>query len=570
MSDVAVQVKRARAVRLLGGETLLSFALLLTLAALVLLPLGYLAFGALSSAPPHAPDAILTWNNLAAVYASGKFIEPLLTTLGIGIATGFVSTVIGLLLVWILVRFVVPGARVWRVLLTVPLYFSPLMLAFAFVALGSPRVGLINHAWQAIGEVGSIVNVYSFVGIVFVLSVHYVPYALLVLAGPVEAIGSELEEAALVLGSSRPQVARFIVLPLLRPALISTFMIIAAMAAENFAVPTLLGRSAHIKTIPGEIYYLVSAEPTSPNLAAALGSLLLLIACAGVLGYRWMARASDRYVAVTGKPKRRVRTDPGTWRLVLPVLLGAYLSVTTVLPLAALIYGSFLPFLGRRVNLDLLTLRNYASALQPANVQALTNSLLLASIAATICVVLGFLVSFCVWRTRAPLRSALDYLSSVSVAIPGMVLGIGMLWTYVGAPFGLWGSIWILLLAYVARFVVHPTRAASTGLLQMSRDLDEAGRVLGASLPRRMLDISAPIVRVPLLSSWLVVAIFAFNEVTSTVLLYSSRSLTLSILTWNSLNSVGAMQAFAFAVLQGLITAVLVTCVYFLSGRERE
>nr|GAJ37932.1 ferric transport system permease protein fbpB [Bradyrhizobium sp. DOA9] len=533
------------------------------------MPLGYLAFGALSSAPPHAPDASLTFKNLVDVYATSRFVEPLLTTLGIGIATGIVSTAIGLVLVWLLVRVAVPGARVWRVLLTVPLYFSPLMLAFAFVALGAPRVGLVNQVWQAIGATGSLVNVYSFVGIIFVLSVHYVPYALIVLAGPVEAVGSELEEAASVLGSSHLQVARFIVLPLLRPALLSTFMIIATMAAENFAVPTLLGRSAHIKTIPGEIYYMVSAEPTSPNLAAALGSLLLLIACAGVMGYRWMAKASDRYVVVTGKPKRRARTDAGRWRPALPVLLGTYLCCTTLLPLTALVYGSFLPFLGRRMNLDLLTLRNYETALRPANLQALTNSLVLAGLAATICVALGFLVSFCVVRTRAPLRGALDYISSMSVAIPGMVLGIGMLWAYVGAPMGLWGSIWILLLAYVARFVVHPARAVSAGLLQLSRDLDEAGRVLGASVVRRMLDISAPIVRVPLLSSWLVVAIFALNEVTSTVLLYSSQSLTLSILTWNSLNSIGAMQAFAFAVLQGLITMVLVTCVYFLSGKER-
>lgn len=565
----SVGIRRTVSVRRRADTTaqLLCLALIVIVAALVVMPLGYLFYGAIRSAAPRSPDGAFTLENLRTIYTSLTFLEPLLTTLAIGVAAGICGAAVGFLLAWTVIRLDIPKPDLWEKLLVLPIYFSPLMLALAFIALAAPRVGFLNLLWQATGASGSVVNVYGFVGIVFVLTVHYAPYAMLVLAAPLRAISAELEEAAQVFGSSRWQLMRRITLPMLWPAIFSVILIVATLAAENFAVPTLLGREGKIRTIPGEIYFWLSYEPSSPNLAAAAGTLLLFLTLAGIFVYRRLTRISGRFVTVTGKPKPAPRIPLGRRRSLVVTILTLYLVVTTVLPLAALVFGSFLPFIGRRVNLSMLTMRNYEAAFRGENLTAIGNSLLLAVLAATLATLLGFLISYSVRRTSVRGRGLLDYLSALPVAIPGMVLGVGMLWAYVGAPFGLWGSVWILLIAYLARFVVHAVRAISTSLLQMSGEMDEAARVLGAGLFRRLSQIIMPMSRRALLSSWVLVAIFALNEVTSTILLYSSRSMTLSVLTWHALDMQGAMQAFAFSVIQGVATAALVWVSYRTAGR---
>ncbi len=546
---------------------LLCLVLIAILAVVILVPLGFLFYGAVRSGPPRSPGAAFTLANLVQIYGTAEFLAPLLGTLSIGVSVAITSAMVGALLAWVVVRTDVPRPALWEKLFLLPMYFSPLMLALAFMAIGAPRVGFLNLLWQGAGGRGSIVNVYSLLGIVFVLTVHYAPYAMLVLSSPIRAVSAELEEAALVLGSSRWEISRRIVFPMLWPAIFSAMLIIATMAAENFAVPTLLGREGKIRTIPSEIYYWLSYEPSSPNLAAAAGTMLLLLTLAGIFVYRRMTRVAGRFVTVGGKPKPMPRQSLGRARGAVTLLMVLYLIVTTVLPIAALLFGSFMRFIGRRIDLHMLTLQNYRNALTPANLTALGDTLFLAVATATLATALGFLVSYSIRRTTVPGRGLLDYLSALPIAIPGMVLGVGMLWAYVGMPWGLWGSLWVLLLAYLARFVVHAVRATGTSLLQVSGEMDEAARVLGAGLLRRLGEISLPISKRAILSSWVLVAIFVLNEITSTVLLYSSRSVTLSVLTWNALDMSGAMQAFAFSVLQGGMTAILVLVSFRIAGR---
>ena len=556
-----------RRARLTTAERLLCLALIAIVALLVLLPLAYLFYGALRSAPPRASDGVLTLDNLEQIYASLNFVEPIITTLAIGIIVGICSASIGLVLAWVVTRLDIPRPELWEKLLILPIYFSPLMLTLAFMALAAPRVGFINLLWQGLGGQGSVVNVYSFAGIIFVLCVHYAPYALLVLAAPMRAISVELEEAAQVLGSQRWNLLRRVTLPMLWPAIFSVMLIVGTMAAENFAVPTLLGRESKLRTIPGEIYFWLSYEPNNPNLAAAAGTLLLLLTLTGIFVYRRMTRISGRFIAVTGKPKPAARLPLGRWRFLVIGLLGLYLSLTTMLPIAALIVGSFMRFLGRRIDWNVMTLQNYVRALRPESLGAIGNSLLLAVIGATLATLLGFLISYSVRRTDVPGRAWLDYLSTMPIAIPGMVMGVGMLWAYAGAPLGIWGSLWILLIAYLARFTVHAVRATGNSLLQVSGEMDEAARVLGAGLFQRLRRIAMPLSKRALLSAWILVAIFILNEVTASVLLYSSRSMTLSVLTWQALDMQGAMQAFAYSVLQGGVTVLLVWLSYRLAGK---
>jgi iron(III) transport system permease protein len=556
-----------RRFRLASVESLLCGVLIVIVAALVLLPLGYLFYGALRSAPPRVAGASFTLDNLSQIYASPAFVEPILTTVALGMCVGIGSALVGTVLAWVITRLDIPRPALWEKLLVLPLYFSPLMLGLAFMAAGAPRVGFLNLLAHRLGASPTTFNVYSFAGVVFVLCVHYAPYAFMVLAGPMRAIGAELEEAAQVLGSARGRTMRRIIVPMLWPAIFSVVLIVFTLAAENFAVPTLLGRVSKLRTIPSEIYFWLSYEPNNPNLAAAAGTLLLIITMIGIFVYRRMTRVAGRYVTVMGKPKPAVRMRIGRWKWLVVGLLTLYLLLTTVVPIGSLLLGSFMRFLGPQLNMRLMTLRNYQAAFRSDNLEAMGNSLLLVALAATLTTVLGFLIAYTIRRTRVRGRGALDYLSMLPIAVPGMVLGIGMLWTYVRAPWGLWGSIWILLIAYVSRFIAHGVRAGESSLLQVSGEMDEAARVLGAGLTRRVTQIAMPLSKRALLSSWVLVAIFVLNEVTSTILLYSSRSTTLSVLTWQALDMAGAMQAFAFAAVQGVMTAVLVLISYRLAGK---
>jgi iron(III) transport system permease protein len=558
--------------RLLGrpGErtaSIMTFVLIVILAVLVLVPVGYLLYGAVRSGPPRSEGAVFTLANLATIYGSTDFLEPFLNTILIGVGTGILGSAMGVVLTWIIVRLDIPRPGVWEKIIILPLYLSPLMLSLAYMALAAPRTGFINEFANALGLTGPIVNVYSFLGVIFVLSVHYVPYAILVLAAPMRAISAELEEAAYVLGSSRWQTARHITLPMLGPAIFSVALIIATLSAENFAVPTLLGREDKIRTIPSEIYYWLSYAPSDPNRAAAASTMLLLITMTGIYVYRRMTSLSSRFVTVTGKPKPMPRAALGRARPFVMAVLYIYVFVSIVLPLCALVFGSFFSFLGRTINFSHLTLNNYRTAFSGQNLQATFNTLLLAAIGALVATILGFLISYCVQRTRVRGRSTLDYLSALPIAVPGMVLAVGMLWAYVGLPFGIWGSIWMLLIAYVARFIVHSVRATNTSLLQISGEMEEAARVMGANMYHRLRDIVMPLSKRALLSSWVLVAIFIINEVTATILLYSPRSVTLSVVTWHALDMYGAMQAFALAVIQGVITAILVGISYKLAGK---
>lgn len=547
--------------------TLMTVVLIVMMSLLLLLPMAYLLYGTVRSGPPRAEGATFTLQNLASIYGSTDFIEPFINTLLIGVGTGIVGTAMGVVLTWIIVRLDIPKPGVWEKIIILPLYLSPLMLALAYMALAAPKTGFLNVLGNSLGASGPVINIYSFMGVIFVLAVHYVPYAFLVLAAPMRAVSAELEEAALVLGSSRWQTARYITLPMLAPAIFSVALIVGTLSAENFAVPTLLGREDKIRTIPSEIYYWLAYAPSDPNRAAAASTMLLLITLTGIYIYRQMTRLSSRFVTVTGKPKPMPRAKLGRSRPFVMGTLYLYVLVSIVLPLGALILGSFFSFLSRSFNIERLTLNNYKAALSGGNLDATLNTLMLAAVGAAIIVVLGFLTSYCIQRTRVPGRAVLDYLSALPIAVPGMVLAVGMLWAYVGLPFGIWGSIWMLLIAYVARFIVHAVRATNTSLLQISGEMEEAARVMGANMFQRLRDIVMPLTKRALLSSWVLVAIFIINEVTATILLYSPRSVTLSVVTWHALDMYGAMQAFALAVVQGVITAILVAVSYKLAGK---
>jgi iron(III) transport system permease protein len=520
---------------------------------LIGLPALYLIFGALWSTAPGATGGHFTLANFAATYGHASFWLLMLNTLAVAVGSAAVSVVLGTAGAWVVTRSDIPRAKMWEGLLAIPLYLSPLMLALAWIALAAPRSGVLNALSQHLGGPGTLVSCYSLVAIVWVLGGHYTAYVFLYMLAPMRAIDSSFEEAALVLGSSRWGAIRSITLRLLWPGMLASGIMVATLAAENFPVPALLGAPFKFNTIPSEIYYWLAYDTPQPNLAAAAGSALVLLSLIGIIFYQRTAKQASRFVTVSGKPRPIVKTKLGRARGPAGAILALYFAFSVVIPVVVLVFYSFMRFFTTNVTLKSFTLSNYVDALSRSNVVALRNSITLSVGTATITVLLGGAISYFALRGRSKARGVLDYFTLTGAAIPGIVLGVGMLWAYVGIPLPIYGTIWILFIAYVARFLGHSVRTSASALLHVSTEFEEAAQVLGARPLRRWRDIVFPLIARGLTSAWIIVFIFTLNEVSASIVLYSPQSITLPVVMAISMQQEGAIQAFAYASLQALI-----------------
>ncbi|KQV06445.1 hypothetical protein ASC63_03095 [Leifsonia sp. Root112D2] len=530
----------------------LNRVLVVIVGAIVLIPTGTLVVGAFSSQPPRAPGQSFTLMNVGRAFTTPEYLAALGNSVLIGALTGVFSVVIGTAIAFAVGRMRLRFSRFWENIVILPVYVAPLTMALSAEALFAPRVGFINVLLPNT----SFFDIFGLPGIVWVLTVTFSGIVFLYMIGPVRNLNAELEEAGAVLGGSRWNILRRVSIPLLAPSILSTFIVVFLLGAEDFSVPGLLGQGAGFHTLPTEIYYLVTYQPSSPNLAAALGLTLLLIAVIGIAIYRRLSRNALRYVTIAGKYRASRTFEPRRFRWLPEVLIALWLVVAILLPVGGLVFGSFLKFVTPHITASSFTLANYQRIFSGTGPQPLLNTLILALLAATIVAFLGALISYGLRYGRTRSRGVLDYLSILTLGIPGAALAVGILWAYVGLPAGIWGSIWVLLIAYVTRAIVHGVRATTNSLRQTSPQLDEAARLLGAGLARRMRTIQFPLMSAGMRSAWVLVFIYAVNEVTASVLLATQNSETVAVKIFNAVQMSGPIQAFAYAVIQGLIVGL--------------
>ncbi|MEO9189220.1 MAG: iron ABC transporter permease, partial [Acetobacteraceae bacterium] len=433
--------------------------LLIVLGLLIILPVGVLVIGSFLTTPPralHFDFNGLTLANYSAAFTTDGFWSLLGTTVGLAGLGTFGALVIGAALAFLAVRTDIPGRRALEAVAVMPMFVPPLVGAFAWDILASPRSGIINVLLRSVG-VGWAVNVYSVGGIAFVFAIYYCPYVVLFGAAALRNIDAALEEAACMAGASRMRVALNVTLPLVSPALLSAALLVFVLLIELFSIPAVLAEPGNIHVLSVRIWELVGFSPPKVNEASAFGVLLLLLTVGLVLGqHRVLARRS--YVTVTGKGRRAEPVAMGRWRWPLAVLGFAYLVIAVVLPFLALLV------IALRRNLFFSTLRALTNPLQytasqfgtafadPVVRQSLENSLLVAPATVGLGSVLYFAVAYTVHRTQLRGRRALDIVAIMPVAIPGLIIGLGYLWSWITLPIGLYGTLWIIILAYISQF----------------------------------------------------------------------------------------------------------------------
>ena len=464
----------------------------------------------------------------------GAYTDPLTYQLLLNsfvFATGssVLATILASTLAWISIRTNAPFRKLFELTAIVPNIFPPVMLAVSWTILLSPRTGLINRLlMNGFDLENAPFNIYSLGGMIFVEALITAPLAFLIISASLYSMDPALEESARVAGSSNFQVAWRITLPIVRPALLASAMLNFVRAIESFETPAIIALPARIEVFTTKIYReAIGAFPPNQNLAATYAVSLLLITMIFVYFYRRLTFRTERYVTVTGRGYRPNIIDLGPWRYAASALAGSILLLIVVLPFIVLIYVSFTTYVHvpSAKTWELLTFDNYGSNLTDSRTfRALQNSLLLAVGGATLCMVLASVTAWVTTKTKAAGRGVIEALTFIPWAFPGTALAIGLLWTYVYMPLPIYGTLWILLIAYITRFLPYGLRAMTSTVVQIHNDLQEASMVCGAGFMATFRRVLLPLLRPGFIAGWIILATIYLREFSTSIFLYSPGS----------------------------------------------
>jgi len=495
---------------------------------LSLSPTLMLFYGSVLSKPLGVPGE-LTLTHYIHAYADPLTYQLLWNSFVFAAGSSVLSTFFAAALAWIAIRTNAPWRKFFELTAIVPNIFPPVMLAVSWTVLLSPRTGLINRALMEIFNLSEApFNLYSLSGMIFVEALITTPLAFLIISAALYSMDPSLEESARVAGSSNFQIARRITFPIVRPALLAAGMLNFVRAIESFDTPAIIALPARIEVFTTKIYReAVGAFPPNQNLAATYGVGLLLITMVFVYFYRRLTARSERYVTVTGRGYRPTIIDLGKWRYPAAGIAGLILTLIVVLPFLVLIYVSFITYVhvpGSKT-WELLTLDNYRSNLSDARTyRALKNSLLLAVGGATLCMLLAALTAWVTTKTKAAGRGLIEGLTFIPWAFPGTALAIGLLWTYVYVPLPIYGTLWILLIAYITRFLPYGLRTMTSTIVQLHDDLPQASLVCGAGFFTTFRRILLPLLRPGFIAGWIILSTIYLREFSTSVFLYSPGS----------------------------------------------
>lgn len=524
---------------------------------LVVLPLLSLVWGSVSA------DGRFTLTHFREALGSRLYVQALRNSLVLGLWTAALSVAVGLPLAWAVSRTNVPGKRLIHLTAVVSYLTPPYLTAIAFVNLFSPNAGLVNRfVRDVLGMPALTFNVFSMAGLVLVTVLHTFPFVYLLAASALQSVDSSMEESAQILGAGRWRTATVITLPLVAAAVLSGALIAFVNAIALFGSQAIIGLPGRVFTLPTRIYALFDYPPQY-GLASAMSLIFVALTVAALyLQRRYLARRS--YVTVGGKGSRPQLVDLGPVRWGVLAFCVAVFVVAVVAPYLTLLAVSVSKSWGLEFWQN-LTLKHYHFVLFEYDVtrRAIGNSLFLASAAATLTILLGSLIGWLDLRTALQGRKLLDYVSLIPLGLPGIVVAVALIQFWLALPLPIYGTLLIILLAYTGRYVPLGVRSANAAFRQIDPSLEEAARITGAGWMRTFRVVTLPLARPGLFAGWLLVFVPALQELSASILLFSSESITLAVAVYN-LYETGSLEPVAAL---SIVTMVLITAAIGLATR---
>jgi iron(III) transport system permease protein len=534
------------------------------LCVLIVLPLSWLFIFSLTD-----QKGALTLANFSRLFTESAFLEPLVSTFIIAISSAAICCAVAAPMGWLVARTDLPVSGVIRALVTASFVTPPFLGAIAWELLAAPNSGLLNQFYRYVAgaEQGEhIFNIYSLGGIIFVISCYTFPYVFVLVANSLDRTPGELEDASSILGGGRWYTARRVTIPLVLPALLAGALVAFLQAMTLFGSPAILALPAGFHTMTTKIWSLFQYPP-KPELAAA-ASLPLLVLTVILLRAEHMILGRRGYSIVGGKygAPRLIPLGRMKWpalALCLFVLLNP-----VFLPYAALFNAAFSPVATTLLTPSNFTLHNIEFVVFELSAVKLTlkNTLILGGSAATVGTMLALVIAYVTARKAVTGWRLLGFLATAPVAIPGIVLGVGLFLSYTRPPLVLYGTLWILLIAFVTISLPSAYQQLQAAFRTIHPELEDASRILGASRLRSLWEITAPLLRTGVIATWCFIFVGVMRELSAAIILFTSETKVISVLIYdlNESGDLGAISVIGLAML--IITFAVVIAINQIPG----
>ena len=463
----------------------------------------------------------------------------------------------GTALAWLAERSNAPFRRLAYVSAYVSFAIPGIIKVVGWIMLLGPKAGILNAAVVAI-KGSPLLNIFSLSGMVLVESFLWIPVVFLLMAAPFRSMDPSLEEAATTAGSSGWQVFRRVTLPLALPTVLAVLILTFIRSLEAFEIPALIGIPAGVEVLTTKIYLQIKGGLIPKyGEASAYSIVLIALVALGLYPYYRITSKTYKFTTISGKAFRPHRIDLGRWRW-LGACLMLILPLLQFLPIVAIAWSSFLPFaqVPSRRALSLLTLNNYVTAFNDSGItRSIFNSLTVSTSAATIAIVITFFAAWLIVRATMKARWVLDQMAMLPLVFPGIVMGIAILKMYLILPVPVYGTIWILVLAFIARYLPYGVRFSHSALLSLHKELEEGALASGASWLQMVRHVVVPLILPALLAGWIYIFLITFKELSIALLLYSPGSQVVAVTIWELWDNghVGELAAFSLVITIGTV-----------------
>src|SRR5262245_50995096 len=573
LAFTASQARSRPSRSIFGWRSIVLTLLIIFLAYQVVIPFLMIIWTSLKTARPGESeflDLTVTFANYVRAFESASFWRTTVNTISFALASTLLAFVMGAFIAWVVERTNSPLARLIGFMLIGRIIIPGILIAISWILIASPNIGLLNQLMLQATGVRNVVNIYSFWGMVWVQALEMVPLIYLLLSAAFQAMDPRLEEASTMTGAGNWRTLRRISLPLALPAVAAALLLLFVTAIETFEVPLLMGTRAQVRVFTTEIFYDTSRTPIDWGLAATYSMALLAVAILLLFFYFRLVRHGERYQTITGKDYRPRRIDLGGWKYLTCAISLLLVFLITGVPFLMMLYASLLPFYQAPTlaAFESMSFGNYWNLFHNTKtITPMINSMILGPTVATAVIVIVALIAYFVQKTQLPGRKILDFLGFAPIAIPSVVLGATFFWFYLLVPLPIIGTLVIIALAYLTKYMPVALRFVSASMMQMHNELDEAAQVAGVSWARNFVKVTLPLVRPGLLAAWFWVMVHAYRELTIALMLARSQNRTAAVVILDLWEEGSFLLLSAFGVLMFLLLMAL-SIVAFQLGRR--
>lgn len=500
-----------------------------------------------------------TFTHFNVVLGRWPYWIALLNTVIIGLGATAIACAVGVPMAWLFARTNLPGKGFLEKLATIPIFIPPFVGAIAWILLAAPRIGAFNYPFRNLLGAEPF-NVYTLTGIAWVIGIYLAPYVMMIVAAALRSMDPSLEEAAQVSGLSRFRTATTITLPLVAPAILSGAVLAFIITIGLFGTPVVIGWARQLYFVTSRIYLASQEVPPALSVMAILALYLIVLSLLATMLQRWLLKGRS-FITVSGKGFRTRPIVLGRARYLAAVFVWLYCFFTIIAPIIVLIGAAFSTFTwsGR------FTWANFQYLWTSEDVRVtLQNSLLISLIAATVATVIGIVTSWTTQRTKIPTRQMLEYLAVLPVAVPGIAFGVGVALFWLRMPVAVYGTIWIIVLAFIGRFSGYAVRSISSSIVQVHPELEESARIAGYGWIRTFTRITLPLIRPSIVASWMLLFSIFITELSMVILLYTADTRTFSVLSFEIWNVGNFSQVASLSLLQLVIGVTVLQTVQLL------